>query len=343
MLSKSCQVSTMPLQGCLWYNVEPEVQVYQAVGACSHNAPVQRGLFAAPVHMSLLTDFHWCQLGLLLCAGETHWNSVNCRVIQRVYFSVTFQMNRLLFSQVACRFCRLGCKHWIDLTQLYFLTNYIWFWLLLFSVRRLGIELGKSVVYQEPNRGEAAVPFKDTHLISSSRISENRTTKTHNAFWILLWIVSETRVDVEESVRGQDIFIIQTIPRCELAAPQSLSHGVPLNTLHHVQVNLSGTKQRLQFMMRPSVTYVHSLWHGNSRCKQHIVQHSILNNKYIQMDCYMLMFILWTSEVISMGFAPMIELWKDVDVDRDTLHCICRYIMNCNLHVDVFKQHVQHC
>ncbi|XP_075898792.1 phosphoribosyl pyrophosphate synthase-associated protein 1-like [Nelusetta ayraudi] len=40
---------------------------------------------------------------------------------------------------------------------------------------RLGIELGKSVVYQEPNR--------------------------------------ETRVDVEESVRGQDIFIIQTIPR----------------------------------------------------------------------------------------------------------------------------------
>nr|XP_046266333.1 phosphoribosyl pyrophosphate synthase-associated protein 1-like isoform X2 [Scatophagus argus] len=40
---------------------------------------------------------------------------------------------------------------------------------------RLGIELGKSVVYQEPNR--------------------------------------ETRVDVKESVRGQDIFIIQTIPR----------------------------------------------------------------------------------------------------------------------------------
>ncbi|XP_066560384.1 phosphoribosyl pyrophosphate synthase-associated protein 1 isoform X2 [Amia ocellicauda] len=40
---------------------------------------------------------------------------------------------------------------------------------------RLGVELGKSVVYQEPNR--------------------------------------ETRVDVKESVRGQDIFIIQTIPR----------------------------------------------------------------------------------------------------------------------------------
>ncbi|XP_061685254.1 phosphoribosyl pyrophosphate synthase-associated protein 1-like isoform X2 [Syngnathoides biaculeatus] len=40
---------------------------------------------------------------------------------------------------------------------------------------RLGVELGKSVVYQEGN--------------------------------------AETRVDVEESVRGQDIFIIQTIPR----------------------------------------------------------------------------------------------------------------------------------
>ncbi|KAG7485679.1 phosphoribosyl pyrophosphate synthase-associated protein 1-like isoform X2 [Solea senegalensis] len=40
---------------------------------------------------------------------------------------------------------------------------------------RLGVELGKSVVYQESN--------------------------------------SETRVDVKESVRGQDIFIIQTIPR----------------------------------------------------------------------------------------------------------------------------------
>uniref|UniRef100_A0A3Q3WH60 Ribose-phosphate pyrophosphokinase N-terminal domain-containing protein n=1 Tax=Mola mola TaxID=94237 RepID=A0A3Q3WH60_MOLML len=40
---------------------------------------------------------------------------------------------------------------------------------------RLGVELGKSLVYQEPNR--------------------------------------ETRVDVKESVRGQDIFIIQTLPR----------------------------------------------------------------------------------------------------------------------------------
>ncbi|XP_037119029.1 phosphoribosyl pyrophosphate synthase-associated protein 1-like isoform X2 [Syngnathus acus] len=40
---------------------------------------------------------------------------------------------------------------------------------------RLGVELGKSVVYQEGN--------------------------------------AETRVDVKESVRGQDIFIIQTIPR----------------------------------------------------------------------------------------------------------------------------------
>ncbi|KAG5278893.1 hypothetical protein AALO_G00103890 [Alosa alosa] len=40
---------------------------------------------------------------------------------------------------------------------------------------RLGVDLGKSVVYQESNR--------------------------------------ETRVDVKESVRGQDIFIIQTIPR----------------------------------------------------------------------------------------------------------------------------------
>uniref|UniRef100_A0A4W3H6B3 Phosphoribosyl pyrophosphate synthetase associated protein 1 n=2 Tax=Callorhinchus milii TaxID=7868 RepID=A0A4W3H6B3_CALMI len=40
---------------------------------------------------------------------------------------------------------------------------------------RLGVELGKAVVYQEPNR--------------------------------------ETRVEIKESVRGQDIFIIQTIPR----------------------------------------------------------------------------------------------------------------------------------
>ncbi|MGH0162129.1 UNVERIFIED_CONTAM: hypothetical protein FKN15_041568 [Acipenser sinensis] len=40
---------------------------------------------------------------------------------------------------------------------------------------RLGVELGKAVIYQEPNR--------------------------------------ETRVEINESVRGQDIFIIQTIPR----------------------------------------------------------------------------------------------------------------------------------
>uniref|UniRef100_A0A8C5C872 Ribose-phosphate pyrophosphokinase N-terminal domain-containing protein n=1 Tax=Gadus morhua TaxID=8049 RepID=A0A8C5C872_GADMO len=45
----------------------------------------------------------------------------------------------------------------------------------LFFFRRLGVDLGKSVVYQESN--------------------------------------GETRVDVKESVRGQDIFIIQTIPR----------------------------------------------------------------------------------------------------------------------------------
>uniref|UniRef100_A0A669BNK6 Phosphoribosyl pyrophosphate synthetase associated protein 1 n=1 Tax=Oreochromis niloticus TaxID=8128 RepID=A0A669BNK6_ORENI len=58
---------------------------------------------------------------------------------------------------------------------------------------RLGVELGKSVVYQESN--------------------------------------SETRVDVKESVRGQDIFIIQTIPRknlfrwCRLFRCQHSCHG----------------------------------------------------------------------------------------------------------------------
>ncbi|XP_038569720.1 phosphoribosyl pyrophosphate synthase-associated protein 1-like isoform X3 [Micropterus salmoides] len=48
---------------------------------------------------------------------------------------------------------------------------------------RLGVELGKSVVCQESNTGGWG------------------------------WLFSETRVDVKESVRGQDIFIIQTIPR----------------------------------------------------------------------------------------------------------------------------------
>lgn len=69
------------------------------------------------------------------------------------------------------------------------------------------MELGKSVVYQESNSGEAK------HLMSNiNELWFPVATVTHEyikncAFY------SETRVDVKESVRGQDIFIIQTIPR----------------------------------------------------------------------------------------------------------------------------------
>lgn len=70
-----------------------------------------------------------------------------------------------------------------------------------FLCRRLGVELGKSVVYQEPNRGKRG----GTPLILSSDYF----------FYDCCELIPcvETRVDVKESVRGQDIFIIQTIPR----------------------------------------------------------------------------------------------------------------------------------
>lgn len=152
----------------------PEVQVYQAVWACPQIAPMQHGLFAIRVNMSLLSSSQWCQRGLL-CS----WNSFKLfqlPSVWRVYFFILFQINDLLFLWSWLFFffiCWLGCKRWFDSIQLYrrnactcskhcnnrvrFPTNFIWFCLLLFCVRRLGIELGKSVVYQEPNRGETVI------------------------------------------------------------------------------------------------------------------------------------------------------------------------------------------
>lgn len=73
--------------------------------------------------------------------------------------------------------------------------------LLLF--RRLGVELGKSVVFQESNSGKR----NDWNAKSClEKICESERTD-------VLCLYAETRVDVKESVRGQTIFIIQTIPR----------------------------------------------------------------------------------------------------------------------------------
>lgn len=45
---------------------------------------------------------------------------------------------------------------------------------------------------------------------------------------LLNWIpFSETRVDVKESVRGQDIFIIQTIPRWEMFVASLMTEQEP--------------------------------------------------------------------------------------------------------------------
>ncbi|XP_060242341.1 phosphoribosyl pyrophosphate synthase-associated protein 1 isoform X1 [Meriones unguiculatus] len=65
---------------------------------------------------------------------------------------------------------------------------------------RLGAELGKSVVYQEPN-GELNCPGLELGILLGLAMWHHHASK------------AETRVEIKESVRGQDIFIIQTIPR----------------------------------------------------------------------------------------------------------------------------------
>ncbi|CAG05972.1 unnamed protein product [Tetraodon nigroviridis] len=50
---------------------------------------------------------------------------------------------------------------------------------------RLGVEIGKVQVYQEANRGEPTSP----------------------------WPFPETRVQIQESVRGKDVFVIQTMSK----------------------------------------------------------------------------------------------------------------------------------
>lgn len=91
----------------------------------------------------------------------------------------------------------------------------------LFFPRRLGVELGRSVVFQEPNSGKADVCPHVPHflneclrLMSCGLVSAHLTFHLNHADHFFLFVCfSETRVDVKESVRGQDIFIIQTIPR----------------------------------------------------------------------------------------------------------------------------------
>ncbi|XP_061311626.1 phosphoribosyl pyrophosphate synthase-associated protein 1 isoform X4 [Pezoporus occidentalis] len=79
---------------------------------------------------------------------------------------------------------------------------------------RLGAELGKSVVYQETN--------------------------------------GETRVEIKESVRGQDIFIIQTIPR--------------FNTHYHNGPSSKGNSRLLQLPSRQpeSIPFLASIYTGRS-------------------------------------------------------------------------------
>ena len=87
----------------------------------------------------------------------------------------------------------------------------------LFFFRRLGVDLGKSVVYQESNGGKIEQSF--VLFFTGCKLLNV------NCFYFSLFFfcsfttnwkccsLAETRVDVKESVRGQDIFIIQTIPR----------------------------------------------------------------------------------------------------------------------------------
>ncbi|KAM9744934.1 phosphoribosyl pyrophosphate synthase-associated protein 1 isoform 1-T1 [Menidia menidia] len=77
---------------------------------------------------------------------------------------------------------------------------------------RLGVELGKSVVFQESNRGKEDF-YTSAHLYLKTKISIILLEKLLKAKKCIIFSSLETRVDVKESVRGQTIFIIQTIPR----------------------------------------------------------------------------------------------------------------------------------
>lgn len=84
--------------------------------------------------------------------------------------------------------------------------------LCLFTFRRLGVELGKSVVYQESNRGEFKI--QTSIELYAAHVLNLCITPTYTKQLLQFCAAfTETRVDVKESVRGQTIFIIQTIPR----------------------------------------------------------------------------------------------------------------------------------
>uniref|UniRef100_A0A8C3J3M4 Phosphoribosyl pyrophosphate synthase-associated protein 2 n=3 Tax=Neoaves TaxID=3078114 RepID=A0A8C3J3M4_9CHAR len=81
---------------------------------------------------------------------------------------------------------------------------------------RLGVEMGKVQVYQEPNRGEHFIgqtgnlPNSDVHVLATLFLDSIKFC--YCKYYIFLFL-AETRVQIQESVRGKDVFIIQTVSK----------------------------------------------------------------------------------------------------------------------------------
>jgi len=75
--------------------------------------------------------------------------------------------------------------------------------------------MGKVQVYQEPNRGEHLIgkignlPNNDVHVFATLFL---KSEFCYCKYYIFLFL-AETRVQIQESVRGKDVFIIQTVSK----------------------------------------------------------------------------------------------------------------------------------
>lgn len=76
--------------------------------------------------------------------------------------------------------------------------------------------MGKVQVYQEPNRGEHLIgktgnlPNSDVHVLATLFLDSLEFCCCKYYMFLFL---AETRVQIQESVRGKDVFIIQTVSK----------------------------------------------------------------------------------------------------------------------------------
>uniref|UniRef100_A0A674H2K3 Phosphoribosyl pyrophosphate synthase-associated protein 2 n=2 Tax=Estrildinae TaxID=40155 RepID=A0A674H2K3_TAEGU len=82
---------------------------------------------------------------------------------------------------------------------------------------RLGVEMGKVQVYQEPNRGEHLIsktgnaPDTDLNVLVPLFLDSKKSFCSCK--YDIFLFLAETRVQIQESVRGKDVFIIQTVSK----------------------------------------------------------------------------------------------------------------------------------